>query len=987
VGEYRTVPTGKKLLRFLILAVLVVLLALTLTGTALAADRWTDISDAQWIATYNITAGQAATVAEGYDDGTFRPGLSVTRAQFAKMTVDGLGLPTMTPALPTFIDVPPNHFFYRWIEGGVDAGLISGFVDGTFRPNSGVTRQQAASILGLYLAQKELGLRGHIAGEEDNYPSLEAWYLAEGSDMLAEFADAGSVSPVHLAPTAYLAFHGVLQGAPRMGGIYLSPGSNLTRAQAVALILRVEAVSFSTALPTVTLLNPSSGPVAGGNAVVVTGTNFTGATVVRFGSIKAGSFIVDSATQITAVAPAGTAGTVVDVTVTTPAGTSAAGAATKYGYGVPTVTAVNPAAGPATGGNNVVITGTNFVGVTTVKFGNVAAGSFAINSTTQITAVAPAGMSGTTVDVTVTTAAGTSATSMAGKYSYGIPTVTALNPAAGPPAGGNSVVITGTGFTGLSGSSAVKFGTKDATSYVVDSPTQITAVAPSGTNGTTVDVTVTNPIGTSVTSGLGNDYSYGIPTVTALNPAAGPPAGGNSVVITGTGFTGLSGASAVKFGTKNALSYVVNSPTQITAAAPSGTNGTTVQVVVTNPVGSSATSGTGNDYIYGAPTVTALIPNGGPVAGGNSVTIIGSGFVSGSTVAFGTGAGSAATSVVVVDSTTITAAAPAHIAGVVDVTVTTAAGTSLTTGSGNDYAYGEPTITSLSPVGGPVTGGTSVTITGTGFVPGATVAFGTGIGSAGTDVVVVSPTQITVTSPSHAMGMVEVTVTTPGGKSSITGTGNDFTYGLAKFAVTMSGGTTPLSAVDKTAGTPFQVRVTAQDAVGNTVTDFTGTVELASNAFDGIVNAVIASNGYVDNIEITPSIAGTDRHISASWDTTIVTPNASGNFTVNPGEAAELIFGVEPSDTVAGMAITPAVTVRIEDGYGNLVDDDTTSVTLAIDNNAGPGGTLSGTTSVTASNGVATFSNLSIDVAGTGYTLEATATGLAPAVSDPFNIT
>src|SRR5680860_462006 len=101
----------------------------------------------------------------------------------------------------------------------------------------------------------------------------------------------------------------------------------------------------------------------------------------------------------------------------------------------------------------------------------------------------------------------------------------------------------------------------------------------------------------------------------------------------------------------------------------------------------------------------------------------GTGFVNGATtVAFG---GTAATGVVVVSATTITAVSPAHAAGVVDVTVTTPAGTSPTAGTGNDYTYGLPSVTALSPTGQPtLLAGTTVTITGTGFVNGATVAFG-----------------------------------------------------------------------------------------------------------------------------------------------------------------------------------------------------------------------------------------------------------------------
>lgn len=88
-----------------------------------------------------------------------------------------------------------------------------------------------------------------------------------------------------------------------------------------------------------------------------------------------------------------------------------------------------------------------------------------------------------------------------------------------------------------------------------------------------------------------------VPAITSISPASGPVTGGTTVTITGSGFLGLSGASAVKFGGVNARSYTVNSPTKITAVAPAHATGK-VNVVVQALGGTSATTGTGNDYIY-----------------------------------------------------------------------------------------------------------------------------------------------------------------------------------------------------------------------------------------------------------------------------------------------------------------------------------------------------------------------------------------------------
>ncbi len=192
--------------------------------------------------------------------------------------------------------------------------------------------------------------------------------------------------------------------------------------------------------PSVTSISPASGPASGGTSVTITGTNFTGATAVTFGNTPAGSFTVNSASQITATSPAGT-GTV-DIRVTTPGGTSATSAADQFTYvAAPTVTNVNPNSGPPGGGTSVAITGTSFTGATAVTFGNTPAGSFTVNSASQITATSPAGTG--TVDVTVTTPGGTSATSTADRFTYTTAgTTTTLSSSQNPSGYGQPVTFT-----------------------------------------------------------------------------------------------------------------------------------------------------------------------------------------------------------------------------------------------------------------------------------------------------------------------------------------------------------------------------------------------------------------------------------------------------------------------------------------------------------------------------------------------------------------
>ncbi|QLH23602.1 S-layer family protein [Streptomyces sp. Rer75] len=407
----------------------------------------------------------------------------------------------------------------------------------------------------------------------------------------------------------------------------------------------------SAPVPVLSGVSPGQGPTAGGNTVTLTGSGLGGATAVRFGSVLA-SFTVVSPSQITAVAPPGSAGPV-QVTVTGPGGTSNG---VTYTYvASPVLSGVTPNQGPATGGTSVTLTGSGFTGATAVRFGSVLASSFTVVSSTQITAVAPPGSAGP-VQVTVT---GPGGTSNGVTYTYAAgPVLSGVSPGQGPVSGGTSVTLTGSGFTGAT---AVKFGSTPAVSFTVGSASQITAVAPPGSAGP-VQVTVTGPGGTS----NGVTYFYvGIPTLSAVSPHQGPASGGTAVTLTGTN---LLGATAVKFGTVDATSFTVVSAIQINAVAPPGSAGT-VQVTVITPGGTS----NGVPYTYAAvPVLTSAVPGQGPLGGGNTVTLFGTGLTTTSAVRFG----STLAAFTVVSDTWVTATAPAGSAGAVNVTVTTEGGTS-----------------------------------------------------------------------------------------------------------------------------------------------------------------------------------------------------------------------------------------------------------------------------------------------------------------------
>ena len=429
----------------------------------------------------------------------------------------------------------------------------------------------------------------------------------------------------------------------------------------------------------------------------------------------------------------------------------------QFSFDTPFISSVSPHSGPATGGTIVDIFGFDFVnGGTSVTFGSTPASVFFVDAH-HIEAISPSG-SGGPVDISATTANGTSTASSAFRLGTGRHRP---QPKCGSIAGGNTVDISGAGF---SGASAVSFG-GTAAAFTVNSDGDITATAPAHSAGT-VDVTVTGPTGTSAAS-FADQYSYDSrPTLTSVNPTAGPAAGGNTVVIHGTNF--VSGAT-VKFGAAASPSVTFVSSTQLSVQAPAH-GVATVNVTVTTPGGTTPLLAADHYSFQPAPTVSGVSPNGGSTAGGNTVTITGSNFVAGTSVKFGT---VSSTSVTFVSSTQLKAKAPAHNAGVVNVTASNVGGTSATS-NGSLYAFGPPTVTSVSPNGGHTTGGNTVNITGKNFVPGATVKFGA---TAATSVTYVSGTMpLNAKAPAHGVGAVNVTVTTGGGTSA-TSNGSLYGYG------------------------------------------------------------------------------------------------------------------------------------------------------------------------------------------------------------------
>lgn len=361
------------------------------------------------------------------------------------------------------------------------------------------------------------------------------------------------------------------------------------------------------------------------------------------------------------------------------------------------------------------------------------------------------------------------------------PGITSIAPSTGSTGGGTAVTITGTGF--LSGVT-VNIGGSAATNVTLVSSTSITATTPAHAAGA-VNVVVANTDAQNNTLTNGFTYTATVPpppppsnpapTVTSISPNTGLTTGGTAVTIRGTGFLL---AATVKFGGTSATGLTLVNSTTITGTAPAHAAGT-VSVVVTNPDTKTGTLANGYTYttppiVSPAPTVTSVTPNSGTTNGGTSVAIAGTGFLAGATVRLG---GTAATTQTVVNSTLITATTPAHAAGAVSVVVTN---TDTQTGTlANGYTYTVPpapnpvpTVTAVAPNTGVTTGGTAVTITGTGFLTGATVTFG---GTLASGVTVVNGTTITASTPAHAAGAVNVVVINTDAKSGTLTNGYTYT--------------------------------------------------------------------------------------------------------------------------------------------------------------------------------------------------------------------
>jgi len=466
-------------------------------------------------------------------------------------------------------------------------------------------------------------------------------------------------------------------------------------------------------LPKLTSFTPGSG--AAGDGVTIAGSGFTDVSAVKFNGVAAAGYSVDSDHQITATVPA--TATTGKLSVLTAGGTTSS--ATNF-LAVPTIAGFLP--GSAAAGSPVVVDGTGFGGVSSVKVNGVAA-SFSVLSKVQLRLTVPAAAS--SGPISVTTAGGTAAS--ASPLSV-LPRVTGFTPSSARV--GTTVTISGNAFGGAIN---VLFNGVLGVPVTVTA-TKVTVVVPSGASTGRL----------TVVTGEGSGQSAGtfkvLPTLDGFGPSFAPA--GASVTIAGTGFTDV---SAVKFNGV-AASYVVDWDHQITATVPATATTGKLQVVT---AGGTATSLLN---FLAVPTITGFNPGTAPP--GSTVTVDGTGFGGVSSVKLnGVAASFSVLSRVQLRLTVPSSATSGTIS------VTTAGGTA-TSGSALSVS---PRVTGFTP--GSALVGATVTISGNAF-GGATDVLFNGVTAVPATVI---PTKVTVPVPADAStGKLTVVTAAGAGQSAAT---------------------------------------------------------------------------------------------------------------------------------------------------------------------------------------------------------------------------
>ncbi len=456
------------------------------------------------------------------------------------------------------------------------------------------------------------------------------------------------------------------------------------------------------------------------------------------------------------------------------------------------------------------------------------------------------------------------------------------------PLSGAPVTFTARG----SGASATITGSPATTN--ASGAASVTATA-NGTAGG-YNVTANAPGAAAVTFNLTN--TTGGSGITGISPSSGSTAGGNPVTLTGTGFGTTANTQVLLDGTAIPAANITSvTATQIVYLTPSHAAG---DVTVTVKVGGVALAGS-EPYTYTASSssLTGINPSSGSIAGGNQVTLAGAGFgTTANTQVLIGGVAIPTARITSVTGTQIVYVAPAHAAGSVTVTVSVG-GTTLAGSVPYQYVTSPPaTLTGITPSSGSTAGGTSVTLTGTGFGTTATTQVlldGTAIPSA--NLTSVTGTQIVYLTPAHAAGSVTMTVTVSG-----TPLAGSVTY--TYLAPTTSGLTGIIPSSGSTVGgTSVTLSGAGFGTSANTQVLIDG-VALPTTSVTSVIGTqivYIAPAHAAGSVVVTVTVDGTTLAGSATY-TYYIVELPGGRATGGTGGSPAEVPGSRPTGTTGGTA-------------------------------------------------------------------------------------
>jgi hypothetical protein len=534
---------------------------------------------------------------------------------------------------------------------------------------------------------------------------------------------------------------------------------------------RTNAFSYGPPLlapPTLWRVEPPVGPLGGGNTVTNYGLNFTNGATVKLGGRAASSVNVLSPFQITAVAPAGSLGSV-DVAVFNPDG-QVARLPGGYNYGSlpPACWTVLTNYGPQAGGTALAVLGERFQSGTTVFLGTNALAQLQVCSSNFITGLTPPSAQPGWTDLTIVNPDGLR-TVVPRAFLYGgtnpglaAPWLFGIIPLSSPPEGGQEVLVSGGDFQ--AGAAVFVDGNPVQAERLNDG--QLRFTSPPHPTGL-VPIDVVNPDGQKVTLPIHWDfdcfnYTADEPSINGVNPQSSPTKGGCWVQVSGYNFNP---GATVDFDGVPAVEVVRDSSGILRAVTPPHPAGA-VPVKVTNPNGRSCIFDphiSGFEFSYAneppplTPAISSVEPNSGSMDGGTAVIIQGANFYYGVRVFFGS---QEALSVTRQSETSLLVTNPAAVAlGPVDVKVRNADFQQTVFPAGFTNLAPTPQITSLTPGSGPCSGGSLVTVSGSGFMPESRVTIG---GNAASEVVFLDHHMLSLTTPPGFHGLAAVTVVNPG---------------------------------------------------------------------------------------------------------------------------------------------------------------------------------------------------------------------------------